>query len=145
MPTVDHDHRAIAISTYGQCWDLLESDRSAADDRNLISLAFTSRYHWLQAGGAQEWAISDWMVSRCAAAIGEGSLSMTFAKSALEGVAEDSPAWLRASLHEGMARACLAIGDHGGKTQHIATAHKILESEPSQEDRELIESQIATI
>ena len=92
---VEVDHRSIAVSTYNACWDLLESARSAEDDRNLLSLAFTSRYHWLQTGGATQWAMADWMVSRCAAAIGEGSLSMT--------------------------------------------------SEPSQQDRELIESQIATV
>lgn len=141
----DHDHRALAISTYSDCWDLLDSVRSAQDDRNLMTLAFTSRYHWLNAGGPTEWVISDWMVSRCAAAVGEGSLSVTFAKSALAGVADDSPAWLRASMYEGMARACVAIGDLDGKVQHIAQARRALASEESQEDRQLIESQIATV
>jgi hypothetical protein len=139
------DHRSIAVSTYNDCWNLLESVRSAEDDRNLLSLAFTSRYHWLKAGSAMQWAVADWMVSRCAAAVGEGSLSMTFAKSAFAGVADDSPAWLRASMHEGMARACVAIGDHQGKVQHIARAREVLTTEQSQEDRELIESQIATV
>lgn len=141
----DHDHRALAISTYSDCWDLLESVRTAEEDRNLMTLAFTSRYHWLKAGGPTEWVISDWMVSRCAAAVGEGSLSVTFAKSAIAGVADDSPAWLRASMHEGMARACVAVGDHEGKAQHIAQARSELASEQSQEDRELIESQIVTV
>ena len=141
----DHDHRAIAISTYSDCWDLLDSVRSTDEDRNLMTLAFTSRYHWLNAGGPTEWVISDWMVSRCAAAVGEGSLSVTFAKSALAGVADDSPAWLRASMYEGMARACVAIGDLDGKVQHIAQARRELATEESQEDRRLIESQIATV
>lgn len=139
------DHRTIAVSTFNGCWELLESTRSAEDDRNLLSLAFASRYHWLQAGTAMQWATSDWMVSRCAAAIGEGNLSLTFAKSALETTPEDAPAWMRASMHEGMARACAAIGDDEGRVQHIARARQILASEPSQQDRELIESQIATV
>lgn len=142
---VEIDHRAIAVSTYNDCWNLLESIRSVHDDRNLLSLAFTSRFHWLKAGGPTEWVISDWMVSRCAAAVGEGSLSVTFAKSALAGVADDSPAWLRASMYEGMARACVAIGDLDGKVQHIAQARRELAFEESQEDRQLIESQIATV
>ncbi len=141
----DHDHRTLAISTYSDCWDLLDSVRSPEEDRNLMTLAFASRYHWLKAGGPTEWVISDWMVSRCAAAVGQGSLSVTFAKSALDGVADDSPAWLRASMHEGMARACVAIGDQGGKAQHIAQARQELASEESREDRQLIESQIATV
>lgn len=142
---IEVDHRSIAILTYNACWELLESARLAEDDRNLLSLAFASRYHWLKAGSAMQWAVADWMVSRCAAAVGEGSLSMTFAKSALAEVADDSPAWLRASMYEGMARACVAIGDHEGKVQHIAQARKVLTTEQSQEDRELIESQIATV
>lgn len=142
---VDFDHRSIAVSTYNACWDLFESVRSTEDDRNLLSLAFTSRYHWLQAGSVMQWVVADWMVSRCAAAIGEGTLSMTFAKSALAGIPQDAPAWMRASMHEGMARACVAIGDDVGRAQHIAKARKILASEPSQEDREMIESQIATV
>ena len=142
---IEIDHRSVAVSTYKRCWDLLESARSADENRNLLTLAFTSRYHWLKAGGPTEWVISDWMVSRCAAVVGEGSLSVTFAKSALAGVANDSPAWLRASMYEGMARACVAIGDLDGKVQHIAQARRELASEESQEDRQLIESQIATV
>lgn len=142
---IEIDHRSVAVSTYNGCWDLLESARSAEDDRNLLSLAFTSRYHWLQVGNATQWATADWMVSRCAAVIGEGPLSMTFAKSAIEGVPGDAPAWMRASMHEGMARACRAVGDAEGRAQHIAQARNVLASEPSQEDRQLIESQIATV
>ena len=139
------DHRSIAISTYNECWKLLDSSRSAEDDRNLLSLAFTSRYHWLRVGGAHQWALSDWMVSRCAAAVGEGALSVKFATSSLDGLPDNAPAWMRASLHEGMARACAAVGDREGRAAHIATARAALEFEQSPEDRELIESQIATV
>ena len=139
------DHRSIAISTYNECWKLLESARSAEDDRNLLSLAFTSRYHWLRVGGAQQWALSDWMVSRCAAAVGEGSLSVQFATSSLDALPDNAPAWMRASLHEGMARACAAVGDREGRAANIAKARAALESVQSLEDRELIESQIATV
>lgn len=142
---IEIDHRSVAVSTYKGCWDLLESARTADEDRNLLTLAFTSRYHWLKAGGPTEWVISDWMVSRCAAAIGDGPLSMTFAKSALASVPGDAPAWMRASMHEGMARACVVIGDDEGRAQHIAQARQALATERSEENRELIESQIATV
>lgn len=139
------DHRSIAIVTYNECWKLFDSARSAEDDRNLLSLAFTSRYHWLQVGGAQQWVVADWMVSRCAAAVGEGALSMKFATSSLEGLPVDAPAWMRASAHEGMARACAAVGDRDGRAAQITMARAALESEQSLEDRELIESQLATV
>ena len=68
-----------------------------------------------------------------------------FAKSALATVPGGAPAWMRASMHEGMARACVAIGDDDGRAHHIAQARQALATEQSQEDRELIESQIATV
>lgn len=139
------DHRSIAISTYNECWKLLETARSAEDDRNLLSLAFASRYHWLQVGGAQQRVVADWMVSRCAAAVGEGALSVKFATSSLEGLTVDAPAWMRASVHEGMARASAAVGDRDGRASHIAMARAALESEQSLEDRELIELQLSTV
>ena len=52
-------------------------------DLELLGLAFASRYHWGLAGGPKEQAIADWMASRCLAAIGEGSLAVRFADSAL--------------------------------------------------------------
>jgi len=136
------EHRTLAISTYQHCWQLLDSDRTPEQDRDLVGLAFTSRYHWGFAGGSTEHAIADWMVSRCLAAVGDAVLSRRFADSSLGFLDDESPAWLRASLYEGLARACAAGGDREGRDEYVARARAELEAEPDPEDRALIEAQL---
>ena len=139
------EHRELAASTYNASWELLESPRTPAQDLELLGLALTSRYHWGFAGGAREQAVADWMVSRCCAAVGEGSLAVRFASSALDLAPPDAPAWLIASLHEGRARAAAAAGDADGRSQHVALAHEALARETDEEDRALIAAQIAGV
>ncbi len=135
-------HRQLAVQSYNAAWALLESQRDPAQDRDLLTAAFTARHHWSIAGGEQEAAVSDWMVSRCCAALGEASLALRFAEAAHAGMPADSPAWLRASLHEGLARAFAAAGDAAGRDAQLAQAQAALAAETDDEDRELIQSQI---
>lgn len=145
MPDVDH--RAIAVESYNRCWDLLErSDRSQDEDFELLTSAFVSRYHWSFAGGPEQWAVSDWMVSRAAADIGEGSLSLAFALRANDSVRGfDAPDWLVASAAEGVARAFAAHGNERERDEWLNTAENLVVAIADQEDRELIASQLATV
>jgi hypothetical protein len=139
------EHRQVAGQTYNAAWTLLESDRSAQQDRELLTLAFASRYHWAIVGGPAEAVISDWMVSRCCAAVGEPALAVRFAEAALAGLGDDAPAWLRASVHEGMARACAAAGNTAGRETHVVLAQQAIALETDAEDRALILAQIANL
>jgi hypothetical protein len=139
------DHRRIAVRTYNAAWQLLEADRSPAEDLDLLALAMTSRYHWGLAGGPREAAVADWMVSRCCAAVGAGPLSVSYADAALSRADETTPAWLRASLHEGRARAAAAVHDEAGREQHVALAREELARETDAEDRAVIEEQLADL
>ncbi|MDP1879239.1 MAG: hypothetical protein Q8M17_16955 [Actinomycetota bacterium] len=139
-------NRAMAISTYNRCWYLLEAPRDADRDADLLSAAFASRYHWCAVGGAQELIVADWMASRAAAACGYAALAVEFADRAAAGVATgDHPAWLRASVQEGRARAFAAAGNAEARTAAIALAESELAEEPDPEDRELIAEQLATV
>jgi hypothetical protein len=140
-----HSHRELAVATYGRSWTLLERERTEDDDLELLEVAFTSRHHWRCAGGPQEWAISDWMVSRCFAELGDGPMSLRFATSAMSLEPDDAPAWLRASLLEGLARAHAASGDATARGEAIERAGRELELETEPEDRALIEEQLASV
>lgn len=140
--TEELTHRRLAGQTYNATWELLEAARTPEQDRELLCLAFASRYHWGLAGGAQQVAIADWMVSRCFAALGTGGLAVSFAAAALHGMPDDAPAWLRASLLEGMARAQSAAGDGKARDRHLAKAREELAAETDAEERALIQSQI---
>ncbi|MBU6243770.1 MAG: hypothetical protein KGP12_01010 [Actinomycetales bacterium] len=139
------EHRAPASSAYHQCWELLESERTPAQDLDLLTCALSSRYHWQQAGGPAEWAIADWMASRCAAAIGQPSLALAFAQASATHDASGFAPWLAASLLEGQARAWASAGDLVQRDRLIAMARGTLADEPDQQNRELIERQISEL
>jgi hypothetical protein len=138
----DIPHKSIAAQTYNACWELLERPRSGAEDIALLGLAYTSRYHWLAVGGPQEWAISDWMVSRVCAALGHTALALAHANAAHNHDQHGFPAWLLASLHEGTARAYHAAGDTARCDAAIAAARVWLAKESDAADAAYIQQQL---
>ena len=90
------DHRTLVIQEFNHCWELREKDdRSASEDVTLLTAAFVSRYHWTFLGEAHRGVIADWIVSRAAAAIGDGELAVRFAIIAYErSLALEIPDWL---------------------------------------------------
>jgi hypothetical protein len=143
--TVD-DHRRLAAVTYNDCWDLLEIERTPQQDRDLIGLALTSRYHWQHAGGGdEELVIADWMVGRAFAAIGAGGPALDFARAAVAGQTTETPPWLQASLQEGLARAFSASGEKAERDAAVVRARELLTAEPDPESRELIQGQLDTV
>lgn len=132
----------VAVAAYNSCWDLLEQDRTDADDVALMAAAFESRYFWAGAGGPQEHAVADWMVSRAAAATGNPRLALTFAWASLEHDGEGFPAWLQASLLEGLARALVSGGADTEAQTVMDRARDILREEPDADSADVIEGQI---
>jgi len=138
-------HRALASAAFNRSWELLEAQRSPEEDLEMLEVAFSSRHHWRAEGGLQQVAVADWMVSRCFAALGEGPLAVRFADSARSLAPSDAPAWLRASLLEGLARAYAADGDGARRDAAAAEAAVLLEEETDPEDRALIAEQLASV
>jgi hypothetical protein len=140
------DDRELATQLFNRCWDLLGATRDADDDVELMTAAFSSRFHWLNAGAVEQWIISDWMVARAAAAIGEGELALRFAKRAHSAAQENEiPDWLIASSAEGVARAYAAIGDVEEFNNWFALATRLIDVIADPEDKALIASQLADI
>jgi hypothetical protein len=138
-------HKALATSAFNESWSLLERSRTGDEDLELLEVAFASRHHWRREGGAQQVAIADWMVSRCFAELGEPRLAVRFALAALEAQPPDAPAWLRASLLEGLARAHASAGNAAARDDALGRAHAALEDEEDREDRAVIADQLATV
>jgi len=138
-------HRSLAVTTFNASWALLERDRTEEEDLELLEVAFTSRHHWRKEGGARQIAIADWMVSRCFSELGEGRLAVRFALAALAAQPDDAPAWMRASVLEGLARAHAANGDQGSRDEALAAASAALEEEADPEERAIIAEQLATV
>lgn len=141
------DDRSTAAALYNRCWQLLESDaRTADDDVELLTSAFTSRHHWLAVGQRDQWITADWMVARAAAATGAGDLSLTFARRAYAAAREPGvPDWLVASAAEGVARAFAAVGDATQRDEWCRTAQALVAQIADPEDRSIIAEQLADV
>jgi hypothetical protein len=141
------DRRSIAAAAYNRCWELLENEeRSVEDDDELLTSAFTSRYHWAVVGGREQVIISDWMVSRAAQALGEADLALRFARRANDAAQEPATSdWLVASTAEGMARAFAVAGDEAQCQAWCEKAEQLIERIADDEDREIIAEQLATV
>jgi hypothetical protein len=141
------DHESIGAATYNRCWELLETGQRTIElDRELLTCAFASRYHWTQVGGADRVIMSDWMVSRAAAAIGEGTIAVDYARCAVDSaLAPGTADWLVASTAEGMARAYDAVGDEAERERWYRRAEELTANIADAEDRELIEVQLAEV
>jgi len=140
------DDRELATQLFNRCWDLLAQTRDTEDDVELMTAAFSSRFHWLVAGAVEQWIVSDWMVARAAAAIGEGDLSLRFARRAHSAAQESQvPDWLIASSAEGVARSYAALGDVEEFNNWSALATRLIDVIVDPEDKALVTSQLADI
>ena len=138
--------KEIATQLFNRCWELLEQTRDQDDDVELLTAAFSSRFHWLSVGDIDTRIISDWMVARAAAALGDGELSILFARRAHAAAQENTvPDWLSASCAEGVARAYAAAGDGAEFNNWSALTARLISAIADPEDKSLIASQFADI
>jgi hypothetical protein len=120
--------------------------RDPDQDVELLTAAFSSRYHWLSAGALEQWICADWMIARAASALGDGALALRFAKRAHSAAQEgEIPDWLVASTAEGVARAYAALGDIEEFNHWFALATRLTEVIADPEDKDLIASQLAEL
>jgi hypothetical protein len=137
-------HRTEANQAYNRAWGLLEVEhRSVDQDADLLTSAFTSRYHWQAVGGSQQWIVADWMVSRAAVAVGMGQLALLFAERAYGAALQDGTDWLEASAAEGVARAYAAAGDLSQRDAWCAIAVGLVTAIGNRENRAVVAGQLA--
>jgi hypothetical protein len=138
-----------ASSLFNRVWDLLDAGESRTPDQTaeMIDAAHASRYLWRQLGGKEQAVIGEWQISRAYASAGLGAEAVRHAELSeqLLGDGLDCSDWIPASVHEGMARALLAAGDHTAARALAASAVVALDRIADAEDRELIRSQLAEL
>jgi exoribonuclease II len=142
------EQRALAVRLFNRSWELLESPRDAAADRELLASSLASRLHWQGIGTDENLAAGDWLVAHVASHLGYADLALDFAAAAHErATAADPPvpAWLVASTQEGLARAHAVAGHDDERDRWAADARTTLQDVDDDEDRELIESQLSTV
>lgn len=137
---MDIDHRAIAVATYNETWELIDRpERTAADDRDMLGRALASRYHWRIAGDPRHHAISDWQVSRVCSLIGEAGLARAFADAAMDLCqAHDLDAFVTGCAEEALARALIAGGDRRAARAVLDSARRVWATLEDGDERDVL-------
>ena len=139
------EHRILAVNYFNAAWDLIDrTERTPREDRDMVTLAFASRQHWHEAGGTEEnLAVADWQVAHAASLAGWPDIALAFAQAAVDRAeSADLPAWLKASAHEGLARAHAAAGDRPSYDAEAARCRELLATVDDDEDRTLVQNQL---
>lgn len=141
------DHRQTAIALFNRTWELLDKDsRSVAENAEMLTAVFASRFHWRQVGDAKNFSVSDWQVSRVAAVLGYPDLAEEYGHRSLE-VA--SSANLRpfyvGYAHEALARAARLAGNRAAVAKHLAAAHEMLDLVDDAGERDLLAPDLAEL
>lgn len=139
--------RQLATDLFNLVWTLLEQPgRSAEDDDRMVHAAHASRYHWGQVGGPEQIAIGEWQCARVYSVLGRSEPALHHARRclAIASIA-DVPAWLVASAHEGLARACLVAGNREEALRERSAARGVLETVSDPEDRQVVEDDLASL
>ena len=100
-------HRYFSADCFNRAWTLIEKgERSAADDEQMLLLAFASLWHWSQRPECTDRnkSIGYWQLSRICATLGRAHEALHYAQQCQKhSVAE--PPFYAACAHEAMARA----------------------------------------
>jgi len=140
----DEYHRKTGAKCFNEAWKYLDKKkRTAEEDKLMLQLVHSSRYHWGLVGKPRNFAIADWQVSRAYAALGEGRLALAYAFSSLKCCEEEGLGDIVPSVLEGMARAYAVSGDAAKARSYLSKAKTALKSagiEP--EDMRIYRSQI---
>jgi tetratricopeptide (TPR) repeat protein len=79
---VELDHRQLGVDLYNDTWRLLEKERTAEEDDELLHQAHASTYHWLQASECEpkNRARGEWICSRAYAVLGRAEPALHHAE-----------------------------------------------------------------
>jgi DNA-binding transcriptional MerR regulator len=149
-PTLDPEtHRALGAGLFNRTWDLLEIEsRTPAQDDEMVDTAHASAWHWRQVGTVANLARGHWMCSRVYAVVGRGEAAVHHARRANDILAAGGDGikdWDVPAAAEAMARALAVTGDLAGAAEWKHRATTALEAVADEEDRRVIEADLATL
>lgn len=139
--TLQEAHEKFAKAFNSRVWELLgKTDRSQAEDEELLMALYASLYHWRQVGTAVHEQRGQWLFARVFAALGEPLKALEHARTCLE-ITQSEPSEMQdfdiAYAHEGMARAYAQTGEVHLAREHYEQAKAAGEAIEDPEDREI--------
>lgn len=140
------DHRQLGVELFNDVWTLLKSDRTPADDDEMVHAAHASRFHWGKVGTAENLGRGEWQISRVYSVLGRAEPALYHARRYLEICEQNGIGdWDLAFAYEALARASRVAGDEEAVRGYVRKAREAGEQIAEQDDRELFESDIAEL
>ena len=141
------DHRKLAVSLFNRTWELLDQDtRSHGERAEMLTAAFSSRYHWRQVGEPRNFAVSDWQISRVAAVLGYPDLAQEYGERSLEVASRHRLGpFYEGYAHEALARAARLAGNRDLKRKHLDIAFELLGQIEESGERDLLSPDLAEL
>lgn len=149
MESDDRGRRQLAAALFNRVWTLLEKpDRTVGDDDEMVHASHASAYHWMQIGTVANRARSEWQCSRVYAVLGRPEPALHHARRCLE-LCESAPDEIEEFdlpfAYEALARASVLAGDPEAARDFLARARAAGEKIEDEEDRVVLEADLATI
>ena len=139
--------RQLAADLFNHVWTLLEMrDRTSAQDDEMLHAAHASRHHWGTVGEPVNLARGEWQCSRVYAVLGRAEPALWHARRCVSlceqhGIGDFDIAfgW------EAVARAQSVAGERAAAAEAVQKARALSAGIAEPEDRELLDSDLATI
>lgn len=140
-------HHRFAVTAFNRVWQLMDkSDRTPAEDAEMLHMVHASRHHWGQIGEPVHLARGEWQVARVYCVLGRSEPALHHARLCLEitetnGIGDFDLAF----AYEGMARATLLAGDAAASRAWLEKARVAAAAIASEEDRKIVTADLETI
>src|SRR6056297_1601827 len=140
-------HKKLAIDLFNQTWDLLDkTNRSEAENIEMIHTAHASRYHWGQVGTPLEFQRGEWQISRVYAVLEMGESALYHGEIALKTCQENGIGdFDLAFAYEAVARALSIMKNHSEKEKYMAFAKEAGQKIGDEGNRDYFFSELETI
>jgi hypothetical protein len=146
---IEAAHRYFSTECFNRAWDLIDQEeRTPAEEDEMLNLSIASLWHWTQRPDCtkKELSLGFWQVSRIYAITGRPENAVWYAERCLD-VTEDAelPPFYLGYAYEALARAAMAGRNKRQAMEYIAQARALAQQEQSEEDRQLLLDDLATI
>jgi hypothetical protein len=139
------EHRAEAIECNNSTWQMIEAERTPANDEEMLRRAYAAAYHWQRAAdrGPENEARSLWLLAKVHLLAGHPGMSLEYADASAQQCADNGLAdFDLAYAYEARARALQAMGRSAEAEVLWAAAKAVPIADP--EDRAMVEADLAT-
>ena len=132
-------HRYFASVTNNRAWELSTQIRTNDEDREMLTAAHTSAYHWSSAGSELNRMRATMLLATVHAALGLGPSAYCYAEEMYNFfTANDCPDWELAFAHAIFAHACFADSNLESFRLSYKAAEEMLADIKDEEDRNIV-------